>query len=162
MVQMGEQAEMPEDVAGLPTRRGGETCEIPGADPERVQQGREVLLDDETYARLAEIFRTLADSSRAKIVHSLLRQELCTCDLAAITCLSEPAVSQHHRLLRALSLVKTRRAGKKVYYSLDDAHVRFLLTVSLRHLAHGVGEAAPSIASLVASERDLSTEPSTA
>ena len=161
---MGEQVERLGEMAALSTRRmAAETCEIPGADPERVQQGREVLLDDETYAHLAEIFRTLADSSRAKIVHSLLRQELCTCDLAAITCLSEPAVSQHLRLLRALRLVKTRRAGKKVFYSLDDAHVRFLLTVSLRHLAHGDGggDASDSAAGEI-SERDLSTTSSTA
>jgi ArsR family transcriptional regulator, lead/cadmium/zinc/bismuth-responsive transcriptional repressor len=112
-------------------------CVVRGADPERVAEGRGALLDDETYGRLAEIFRTLADASRAKIVHSLLRQELCTCDLAAITCLSEPSVSQHLRLLRALQLVKTRRDRKKVFYSLADAHVRFLLTVTLRHLSHG-------------------------
>ncbi|MCL5111039.1 MAG: metalloregulator ArsR/SmtB family transcription factor [Chloroflexi bacterium] len=114
-----------------------ETCEVKGADLGRVRQGREVLLGDDTYSLLAETFRSLADPSRAKIVHSLLRQELCTCDLAAITCLSEPAVSQHLRLLRALHLVKTRREGKKVFYSLADAHVRFLLSVSLRHLRHG-------------------------
>ena len=117
-------------------------CRVPGADPERVRRGRDVILDDETYARLAETFRALADFSRARIVHSLLRQELCTCDLAAITCLSEPAVSQHLRLLRALGLVKTRREGKKVFYSLADAHVRFLLSVSLRHLAHEGAEGA--------------------
>lgn len=113
----------------------GDTCDVPGADPERVQRGRRALLDDEIYARLAEIFRTLADSSRARIVHSLLHQDLCTCDLAAITGLSEPAVSQHLRILRALRLVKSRREGKRVYYSLDDDHVRCLLDISLQHLA---------------------------
>jgi DNA-binding transcriptional ArsR family regulator len=112
----------------------GDVCEVPGADPTRVRLGRQRLLPDDSYARLAETFRVLADSSRAKIVHSLLGQELCTCDLAAIAGLSEPAVSQHLRLLRTLRLVKTRREGKKVFYSLADAHVRVLLTVSLRHL----------------------------
>ncbi|MCL5109548.1 MAG: metalloregulator ArsR/SmtB family transcription factor [Chloroflexi bacterium] len=116
------------------------TCEVKGADPERVQRGRALQLDDETYALLAETFRTLADSSRAKIVHGLMRQDLCTCDLAAITCLSEPAVSQHLRLLRALRLVKMRREGKRVFYSLADVHVRFLLSVSLKHLAHDVDD----------------------
>ena len=117
------------------------TCEVSGADPERVRQGRGLLLDEAAYGLLAETFRSLADPSRAKIAHSLLRQELCTCDLASITCLSEPAVSQHLRLLRDLRLVKTRREGKKVYYSLADAHVRFLLRLSLEHLAHGSAEA---------------------
>ncbi len=130
----------------------GDTCDVRGADPLRVQRGRQSLLDDEIYLRLAEIFRTLADSSRARIVHSLLHQELCTCDLAAITGLSEPAVSQHLRILRALRLVKSRREGKRVYYALDDDHVRFLLDISLQHLAHEDGvspaPAAPGLARL--------------
>ncbi len=142
---------------GAAERAADERCEVPGADPERVRRGRAALLDESTYARLAEIFRALADASRARIVHSLLRQELCTCDLAAITGQSEPAVSQHLRLLRALHLVKTHRAGKKVFYSLDDAHVRFLLEISLRHLAHGPGEvAAREPAALVHSHTDRS------
>lgn len=121
-------------------RLPGDTCDVRGADPAHVQLGRSALLDDEFYARLAEVFRTLADSSRARIVHSLLQQDLCTCDLAAITGLSEPAVSQHLRILRALRLVRSRREGKRVYYSLDDDHVRLLLTISLQHLAHETNE----------------------
>lgn len=122
-----------------PSATFGDTCDVRGADPLRVQRGRQALLDDEIYLRLAEIFRTLADSSRARIVHSLLHQELCTCDLAAITGLSEPAVSQHLRILRALRLVRSRREGKRVYYALDDDHVCFLLDISLQHLAHEDG-----------------------
>lgn len=121
----------------LASQSADDRCDIPGADPARVRRGRQLLLDDEIYLRLAEIFRTLADSSRARIVHSLLQQDLCTCDLAAITGLSEPAVSQHLRILRALRLVKSRREGKRVHYSLDDDHVRFLLDTSLQHLSHG-------------------------
>ena len=134
------------DAPADPARKLPGACVVRGADPERVAEGRQALLDDDTYGRLAEIFRTLADSSRAKIVHSLFRQELCTCDLAAITGLSEPSVSQHLRLLRELQLVKTRRDRKKVFYSLADAHVRFLLTVTLRHLSHGAisSEISPS------------------
>ncbi|MHB1415731.1 MAG: ArsR/SmtB family transcription factor [Chloroflexota bacterium] len=118
-----------------------ETCEVKGADPGRVNEGRNGLLAQDAYTNLAEIFRALADPSRAKIVHLLFLQDLCTCDLAAITCLSEPAVSQHLRLLRMLKLVKTRREGKKVFYSLADSHVRFLLSASLQHLAHETIEA---------------------
>jgi DNA-binding transcriptional ArsR family regulator len=113
-----------------------DACEVRGADLERVREGRAFLLPSDQYSSLAESFRALADTNRARIVHSLLRQELCTCDLAAITRLSEPAVSQHLRLLRDLRMVKTRRVGRKVYYSLDDAHVRAILDLSLRHLAH--------------------------
>ena len=126
----------PVESAGQPD---GETCDIRGADLTRVRIGRAALLGEGSYARLADTFRSLADPSRARIAHSLLRQDLCTCDLAGITGLSEPSVSQHLRLLRTLRLVKTRREGRKVFYSLADAHVRFLLGVSLRHLAHEDG-----------------------
>ena len=126
-------------VRGNPTpasrkKLDGEGCLIRGADAERVARGQEMLLDDEVYFEVAETFRALADSTRAKIVYSLLRQELCTCDLAAILHTSESAVSQHLRVLRQLRLVKNRRQGKMVFYSLDDAHIRVLLSVCLSHV----------------------------
>jgi ArsR family transcriptional regulator, lead/cadmium/zinc/bismuth-responsive transcriptional repressor len=105
-----------------------------GANTERVQRGQMHLLDDATYLAVAETFRALADSTRAKIVYSLLRQELCTFDLAAIIGSSESSVSQHLRVLRQLRLVKSRRSGKLVFYSLDDAHIRILLSVCLSHV----------------------------
>ena len=111
-----------------------EGCLVSGADVERVERGRGLLLDDDAYFELAETFRALADSSRAKIVYSLLHQELCTCDLAAIIGSSESSVSQHLRVLRGLRLVKSRRHGKMVFYSLDDAHIRILLSVCLSHV----------------------------
>ena len=122
------------------TRRGEsrpslpDNCLVGGADPERVARGQELLLDEDHYFRLAETFRALADSSRIKIVYSLLDQELCTCDLAAITGQSESTVSQHLRVLRQLRLVKNRRDGKLVFYSLDDAHIGILLAVCLSHI----------------------------
>ena len=94
------------------------------------------MLDDSIYTELAETFRALADPSRAKIVYSLLRQELCVCDLAAVVGVSESAVSQHLRVLRTLRLVKSRRDGKVVYYSLDDLHIQVLLAVCLSHIQH--------------------------
>lgn len=109
-------------------------CLVRGADPDHVARGRELLLEDDVYFQVAEIFRVLADSSRAKIIYSLLRQELCTCELAAITGSSDSAVSQHLRVLRQLRLVKSQRRGKMVYYSLDDTHVRILLAVCLSHI----------------------------
>jgi len=119
---------------GSETPRAGDTCLIPGADPERVARGQALLLDEPVYVDLAETFHALADATRAKIVYSLLRQELCTCDLAAVLRVSESAVSQHLRVLRQLRLVKSRRAGKLVFHSLDDDHIRILLSVCLRHV----------------------------
>lgn len=111
-----------------------EVCLTPGAHPERTARGRSLLPDARSQLALAETFRALADPTRISIVLSLLRQELCTCDLAAITGVTESAVSQHLRILRQLRLVKSRRAGRMVFYSLDDLHIRILLTVGLHHI----------------------------
>jgi DNA-binding transcriptional ArsR family regulator len=112
-------------------------CPVPCADHERVAAGRAQLLDERTYVELVEIFRALGDATRAKIVFSLLHQDLCTCDLAELTGISESAVSQHIRILRGLRLVKSRRAGKQVFHSLDDAHITILLQVGLSHVRDG-------------------------
>lgn len=110
--------------------------ELP-ADEERVRRGRALLLDERSHQELAETFRALADATRAKIVYSLLLQELSTTDLATIIGTSESAVSQHLRTLRQLRLVKARRSGKLVFYSLDDDHVRLLLSIALSHIRDG-------------------------
>jgi ArsR family transcriptional regulator, lead/cadmium/zinc/bismuth-responsive transcriptional repressor len=112
----------------------GDLCEVRCVHPDKVVFGRGLLLPAEEYRSLADIFAALADPSRAKIVYSLLHQELCTCDLAAIADISESAVSQHLRVLRRLRLVKSRREGKMVYHSLDDEHIRTLLEVCLEHV----------------------------
>src|SRR5438105_864910 len=117
-------------------------CSIRSVDPQRVQAVQTRLLDDEAYVDLAETFRALADSTRAKIIHALSEQPLCVCDLAQVVGVSEPAVSQHLRLLRALRMVRGRRDGKLVYYRLDDAHVRSLLAMALRHREESIAGAA--------------------
>jgi DNA-binding transcriptional ArsR family regulator len=113
-----------------------DTCSIRQVDPQKIAQGRALLLDPEVYERTAALFRALADPSRAKIVFSLLQQELCVCDLAAVCDLSESATSQHLRVLKSLRIVKLRRGGRMSYYSVEDDHVRVLLGVSLNHLRH--------------------------
>jgi DNA-binding transcriptional ArsR family regulator len=111
-------------------------CPVRDVHPEQVAQARTRLAADETYRRVAELFGALADATRAKIVHALIRQELCTCDLAAIAGITESGVSQHLRILRALHVVQARRAGKFVYYRLDDAHVALLMQLGLTHQGH--------------------------
>ena len=108
-------------------------CAVRSVHPDRVAAARRRLLDDAAYVDLAETFRALGDSTRSKIVHALIEQSLCVCDLAQVVGVSEPAVSQHLRLLRSLRIVRGRRAGKMVYYALEDAHVRSLLAMALGH-----------------------------
>jgi DNA-binding transcriptional ArsR family regulator len=109
-------------------------CDVRCVHPDRVVMGRALLLPAVEYTSLAGIFAALADPTRARIVYSILHQELCTCDLAAITGISESAVSQHLAVLRRLRLVKSRRAGKVVYYALDDPHIEQLLQICLEHV----------------------------
>ncbi|HEX4213578.1 MAG TPA: metalloregulator ArsR/SmtB family transcription factor [Candidatus Dormibacteraeota bacterium] len=116
-----------------------ETCQVRSVNRGDVSRVRGRLLATEVYADLAALFAALGDPTRARIVHVLLSQEMCTCDVAAAIGLTESAVSQHLRLLRNLRLVKNRRAGKVVYYSLDDEHVAQLVRIGLVHLGHDGG-----------------------
>jgi DNA-binding transcriptional ArsR family regulator len=113
-----------------------ETCQERGIHSEDVARARAGLEEDGVYIELAELFGALADATRVKIVHALLQQELCTCDIAAVAGITESGASQHLRVLRSLRLVKSRRAGKFVYYSLDDSHIALLVQLGLTHLGH--------------------------
>lgn len=111
-------------------------CETWAVDAEKVGATRKRLPTDRVFAILAETFGALADSNRAKILHSLTDQELCVCDIACVVGISESAISQHLRILRTLRLVKQRKAGRMMYYSLSDDHIRQLLDVCLEHTRH--------------------------
>ncbi len=86
-------------------------------------------------AGLSELFRILSDETRTKIVYLLSFKELCVCDLAGLLDMSLPAISHHLRLLKALRLVKYRRKGKSVFYSLDDHHIVKLIREAQEHFA---------------------------
>ncbi len=95
---------------------------------------RERLLD---VAGLSELFKVLSDETRTRILYLLSLQELCVCDIADVLDMSLPAVSHHLRLLKAHRLVKYRREGKQVYYSLDDDHIVGLISLAQAHYAEG-------------------------
>jgi ArsR family transcriptional regulator len=84
---------------------------------------------------LSEIFKVLGDETRTKILYLLAQKELCVCDIAAVLEMSMPAISHHLRLLKTLRLVKYRREGKMVYYSLDDNHILNLIREAQEHFA---------------------------
>jgi DNA-binding transcriptional ArsR family regulator len=83
---------------------------------------------------MAAIFKVLGDPTRLSIVSALRDGEMCVCDLAAFLKMTESAISHHLRRLRDLSLVKNRRDGQILYYSLDDDHVQTLVTMALDHV----------------------------
>ena len=90
----------------------------------------------EDISQMADIFKALSDPSRLKIVLALLDQEHCVCDIAVICNQTDSAVSHQLRILRTLKIVKNRREGKTIYYSIDDDHVVSLINMSLDHVRH--------------------------
>src|SRR5438045_7826437 len=92
------------------------------------------LLGDEHAAALAETFKALGDVTRVRILDALSRAELCVGDLAELLGSSESAVSHQLRLLRSMRLVRARRDGRLIYYSLDDDHIVGLFAQGLEHV----------------------------
>lgn len=95
---------------------------------------RERLLD---VAGLSEIFKVLGDETRTRILYLLSLQEMCVCDIAEVMEMSLPAVSHHLRLLKLMRIVKYRREGKNVFYSLDDHHILGLIQLAKEHYEEG-------------------------
>ena len=109
-------------------------CQIRMVHLERVEQARKDAISERELERLSLTYRVLGDPNRLKIVMALRNVEMCVCDLAAFTGLSESAVSHQLRRLKDLTLVKKRRAGQIIYYALDDEHVATLLDLGLEHV----------------------------
>jgi ArsR family transcriptional regulator len=103
---------------------------------EQVQAVIDKLVDDPTATRLAETFRALSDPTRVRIVSLLAEAELCVCDLAAALGMSQSAVSHQLRTLRDQRLVRWRRDGRQIFYTLDDDHVADLFRRGLDHVGH--------------------------
>ena len=103
-----------------------------------MSQDRPELLPSHTVGALADIFKVLGDPTRVRILDVLSRGEQCVCHLAALLGMTESAISHQLRLLRNTRIVRARRAGRLIYYSLDDKHVLSLFRQGLRHVEeHG-------------------------
>ncbi|MEV7572923.1 metalloregulator ArsR/SmtB family transcription factor [Pseudarthrobacter sp. NPDC089323] len=114
----------------------GSGCAVRLVDADRVQAVRARMPKETDVTDLAVVFGLLADPGRVRILIALLEGEMCVCDLAATTGLSESGVSHALRLLRGPKVVSVRRSGRMAYYSLADSHVRLLLDLGLAHVGH--------------------------
>ena len=111
-----------------------EVCELIQIDLSRVRKLRAELVAPDAVQGLADTFGALGDPTRVRMLDALSHGELCVCDLAAVLGLSQSAVSHQLRLLRNLRLVRSRRDGRIVFYSLDDQHIISLFKQTLQHV----------------------------
>lgn len=99
-----------------------------------VEQISNDLPDEDTLYALSELFKTFGDSTRIKILYVLHEGEMCVCDIASVIDMTQSAISHQLRVLRQMRLVKTRRSGKTVYYSLADDHVKTIISMGIEHI----------------------------
>ena len=114
-----------------------DACAVRIIDHDRVAAAKARMIPNDEANQLTELFRLLGDPNRVQILYALVEVgELCVCDLAAVVDAPETSISHALRLLRTAGVVRNRKSGRMVYYSLSDAHVRLLLDVSAEHLRH--------------------------
>src|SRR5690348_7301974 len=118
-----------------------DVCDLVQIDLTRVRKLRQELVASEAVQGLADTFSALGDPTRVRILDALSHGELCVCDLAAVLKLSQSAVSHQLRLLRGMRLVRPRRDGRVVFYSLDDQHIISIFKQTLQHVEE---QAAPA------------------
>ena len=111
-----------------------DVCDLVQIDLGRVRSLRAQLVAPDAVEGLADTFSALGDPTRVRILDALSHGELCVCDLAAVLGVSQSAVSHQLRLLRGLRLVRPRREGRIVFYSLDDQHIISIFKQTLQHV----------------------------
>lgn len=112
-----------------------ECCEVHHVHENLVHQIEDGMPSEETMRGLAEFYKVFGDPTRIKILCTLFQSELCVCDLAEVTGMTQSAISHQLRVLKQMKLVKNRREGKIVYYSLADAHIQSILNQGMEHIA---------------------------
>lgn len=111
-----------------------EICEINMIHEDTVNNVKNIMPDDGLIYDIAELFKVFADSTRMKIIYALIENELCVCDIAAIVGTTQSAISHQLRILKQSKLVKFRKDGKIIYYSLDDEHIAEIVKKGREHI----------------------------
>lgn len=109
-------------------------CEVNIIYQDKVDEVKKIMPEDSLIYDLAEFFKVFADSTRMKIIYALMEDELCVCDIAAIVGTTQSAISHQLRILKQSKLVKYRKEGKVVYYSLDDEHISEIVKKGREHI----------------------------
>lgn len=118
----------------MPDKNGMERCDCLCVHEDIVDKVQREVPDEEVLYDLAELFKVFGDSTRIKILYVLFESEMCVCDIAQLLNMNQSAISHQLRVLKQNQLVKYRRDGKTVFYSLADEHVRTILGTGMEHL----------------------------
>lgn len=110
------------------------SCEFMHVHEAVVRQVESVMPDEQELIDLSEFFKVFGDSTRIKILYALSQSEMCVCDIAMILQMGQSAISHQLRVLKQLRLVKFRRDGKTVFYSLADGHIQTILAQGMEHI----------------------------
>lgn len=111
-----------------------ELCEVTGLREDLLKRVRAALPEETSLMDLAELFKVFGDSTRVRILFVLMEAEVCVCELAAALGMTQSAVSHQLRLLKQSKLVRARRDGRSIFYSLADDHVRGMLGMGMEHI----------------------------
>ncbi len=111
-----------------------DVCEVVGTHDEVVERAKQNMPDQDTLTDLSELFKVFGDSTRLNILTALFESEMCVCDISATLEMSISAISHQLRILRHNKLVKNRKEGKEVFYSLADEHVVKIIEMALEHI----------------------------
>ncbi|GAB6169104.1 metalloregulator ArsR/SmtB family transcription factor [Clostridium carnis] len=111
-----------------------ENCSCTVIHKDTIEKVKEEIPKDEILYDLADLFKAFADSTRIKILCALFQSELCVCDLAALLNMTQSAISHQLRVLKSNRLVKFRRDGKVIYYSLADDHIKHIFDEGFKHI----------------------------
>lgn len=111
-------------------------CDCNIVHKELVENTKEAMSKEKNIDRLSDLFKTIGDPTRARILFALDKNELCVCDICNILNMTKSAISHQLAKLRKADLVKFRKDGKTVYYSLNDNHIKVIFETAIKHLAH--------------------------
>ncbi len=111
-----------------------ETCEETHPHADVIESVRKMMPSQETVYDLAELFKVFGDSTRTNILMALFEKEMCVCDIGVLLNMTKSAISHQLRILRSNKLVKQRKCGKEVFYSLADSHVEEIFKMAIEHV----------------------------
>lgn len=111
-----------------------ECCDVTCIHNEVVQKVLKKMPEEDLLCELADFYKVFGDATRIKILCVLLESEMCVCDLAAVLGMTQSAISHQLRVLKQMKLVKNRREGKTVFYSLADGHIQLIISQGMEHI----------------------------